>query len=112
MTGTDRFGNLEHLLQGGDGRSQEDVVIAEAEGTSEVTVDLAAKATLLEEDKEFKAVVTVGKPGEDLALTNPVLDGEARGDLGAPADVGEPVDIHEDDETEEDETQVLHHLTK
>ena len=105
-----RLCNVEHSLESGDGRREQDIIVRISKDSGILTLYCAAVPTALEQIKEVKTVETVCKSSQDFSLTHTVSNGEAGGQLIVPANIGELMDIHEDDDSEKDEADLLHHL--
>ena len=52
---------------------------------------------LPKQGEEVKTIIAVGKRGQDLALTQAILDCEGKRSFSAPADITELVHVHEDE---------------
>ena len=103
--------DLDHLLEAGDTGGEQDVVVRISVDAGIDAVDSASLGALLEDVEEVLTIKTVGSPGKDLALADPIGDGEAGGDLAIVANITELVDVDEDDKPQEDKTDD-HHLTE
>ena len=69
--------DLDHLLEAGDAGGEQQVIVAVPEDAGVDAVHSAAKAALLEDVEEVFAIKAVGSTGENLALNDPIGDGEA-----------------------------------
>ena len=112
MIGKICFSKPDHVAQRREGGGQDDIIVAETEDTGVLVVDETTKTTVLEDVEELEAIKTVGKPSQDLPLTNSIADSETGGDFRIPADIGELVDIDEDDDSEENMADLAKHLAE
>ena len=75
------MGHADHIVQGGDARGEQEVIVRISICTCIDTIDGAARAALLKETEELTSVKAIGVAGQDLPLTNSIANCETGGQL-------------------------------
>ena len=93
----------EHLLEGMQTGSKNEVVIRVAKNSKEISIDPASKLTSPENLKKIIHINTVENSTEDSPLSNSIPHGEDVGEGSSPSNISILIDVDEDQQSDKDQ---------